>query len=188
MSVISSNFDRIKNILKGDYTSKTKSSVGYKKSSKKHKEGEVWEEDGKTWTIKNGLKQTVTRLDAARKALQVPFKCPHCDTPLKHPLHIHSWKTTGKCYNCITTEETVMRMEGKFEAYSNELYKKNALAWLEEKRLQFEDFINNPDSLRGFVTERGDVEDWYGGADISKIKEQFEKEYAQIKEEIEKIQ
>jgi hypothetical protein len=31
------------------------------------------------------------------------------------------------------------------------------------------------------------VEDWYGGIDREKIREQFEKEYAQIKEEIEKL-
>ena len=30
-------------------------------------EGDVWEESGKTWTIKNGIKRTVTRMDKARK-------------------------------------------------------------------------------------------------------------------------
>lgn len=187
MTVIGSNIDRIKNILKGDYTGKSKISVGYEKSTTRHKEGDVWEENGKTWTIKDGLKQTVTRFDAARKALQTPFVCPECGGSLNHPLQAHSWKTTGKCYDCVVSEETLMRANGTYEAYSKELYKKNALAWLEEKRVQFEDYINSPDSLRGFVTERGDVEDWYGGVDIEKVKEQFEKEYALIKEEIEKI-
>jgi|688.fasta_scaffold37897_7 hypothetical protein len=187
MSVLGSNLDRIKNILAGNPTAKSKSSVGYEKTTKKHVEGDVWEENGRMWTIKNGIKQNVTKLDSARKQLLVPFKCPECENQLKHPLHKHSYKTTGKCYDCVIKEETAMRINGTYQNYANELYRKNALAWLEEKRIQFEDFINNPETLRGFVTERGDVEDWYGGIDREKIREQFEKEYAQIKEEIEKL-
>jgi len=187
MSVLGSNLGRVKNILAGDYTSKSKSSVGYEKSTRRHKEGDVWEENGRTWTIKNGIKQNVTKLDSARKSLQIPFKCPHCETQLKNELHKHSFKATGKCYNCIAKEETEMRLNGTFYDYSTELYKKNVLAWLEEKRLQFEEFINNPETLRGFVTERGDVEDWYGGMDVDKLREQFQKEYDEIKQQIEKI-
>ena len=187
MSVIGSNLERVKNIFTGKYTDKTTSSVGYKRSSKRHKEGDTWEEDGKTWTIKNGLKQNVTKLDSARKALLVPFKCPSCDTRLTNDLHKHFFKTQGKCYNCIAEEETKMRAEGTFDTYSKQLYKNNALAWLEEKRVQFEEFIQNPETLRGFVTERGDVEDWYGGHDIDKLKEQFEKEYNEIKSIIDNI-
>ena len=51
---------RIRNIVNKDYTSKTKSQSGYKRSSKRHKEGDIWEEGGKQWTIKNGLKQNLT--------------------------------------------------------------------------------------------------------------------------------
>ena len=38
--------------------------IGYTKEYVEHKEGDVWEENGKQWTIKNGIKQTVTKLDA----------------------------------------------------------------------------------------------------------------------------
>ena len=51
-----SKVQRMRNIVKGDYTKSVSTQVGYKKSDKKV-EGDVWEEAGKTWTIKNGIKQ-----------------------------------------------------------------------------------------------------------------------------------
>ena len=43
---------RARNLIKKDYHAKTVESVGYQKAFKDRKEGDVWEEDGKTWTIK----------------------------------------------------------------------------------------------------------------------------------------
>lgn len=187
MSVLRSNLDRVKNILAGNYTAKTKVSVGYTKESKRHKEGDIWEENGKTWTIKNGIKQNITKLDSARKEIIVPLACPVCKRKLNHELHTFAWKMEKKCFDCVTADETKLRVNGTFEQYSKERYKKNALAWLNEKRDQFNDFINNPESLRVYVTEKGQVEDWYGSIDTDKIRENFEKEYAEFKEKIDNL-
>ena len=54
------NLRRVKNILDGNYTGKTLTSIGYKKVNERHEDGDVWEEGGKTWTIKNGIKRNVT--------------------------------------------------------------------------------------------------------------------------------
>ena len=40
-----------------------------------HKEGDTWLESGKTWTIKNGVKKTVTKMDAFRKQIITPIAC-----------------------------------------------------------------------------------------------------------------
>ena len=56
-----SKVQRMRNIVKGDYTKSVKTQVGYKKSDKK-KEGDIWEEGNKTWTIKNGIKQNVPKM------------------------------------------------------------------------------------------------------------------------------
>ena len=39
------------------YGDKTTQSVGYTKVQEFHNEGDIWEEDGRKWTIKNGVKQ-----------------------------------------------------------------------------------------------------------------------------------
>ena len=46
---------RMRNLATGDYGSKTKASSGYTSYEKKRSEGDVWEENDKTWTIKNGI-------------------------------------------------------------------------------------------------------------------------------------
>ena len=187
MGVLGNNLNRVKNILAGKYTDKSKVSVGYKRATTRHAEGDVWEENGKTWTIKNGIKQTVSKLDVARQAAMVPYACPQCNKSLKHYLDANAWKTTKKCFDCNMKEETEMRANGTFEDHIKEIYKKNAMAWLDEKRKQFDDFINNPDSLKGFITEKGDIEDWYGNPDRTAIIEKFEQEYSEFKEKIEKL-
>jgi hypothetical protein len=187
MGVLGSNIDRVKNILAGDYTSRTKSGVGYSKTTTDHSEGDIWEENGKKWTIKNGLRQPITRFDIARIENIVPLACPECSKPLTHYLDTRSWKTTKKCFDCVVAEETRMRADGTFDAYSKQLYKENALAWLEEKRQQFELFINDEESLKGFVTENGTIEDWYGKIDKTTIKQKFEEEYKEFKEKIDSL-
>ena len=46
---------RMRNIITKDYTAKTVTQVGYTKAQIEHKEGDVWEENGKKWTIKNNI-------------------------------------------------------------------------------------------------------------------------------------
>ena len=64
---------RMRNIITKDYTAKTVTQVGYSKAQVDHKEGDVWEENGKKWTIKNGIKQTVTRFDKLKQTLNLMF-------------------------------------------------------------------------------------------------------------------
>ena len=67
-----SDVQRVRNLVNKDFTSKTKIQSGYAKTSKRYKEGDIWEEQGKKWTIKNGIKQNVTKLDKAKKAVRIP--------------------------------------------------------------------------------------------------------------------
>ena len=39
--------DRIRNLVKGKQGEKTRSSVGFSKAQTFHKEGDIWEEDGR---------------------------------------------------------------------------------------------------------------------------------------------
>ena len=56
---------RLRNLVTHKYGNKTTQGIGYTKPQEFHNEGDEWEEDGRKWTIKNGLKQienTITYL------------------------------------------------------------------------------------------------------------------------------
>ena len=79
-----SDVQRVRNIVNKDFTGKTKIQSGYQKTYTKYSEGDVWEESGKTWTIKNGIKQNITKLDYLKKQARVPLSCPKCEKSMKH--------------------------------------------------------------------------------------------------------
>ena len=87
--------ERLRNLVQGKYGEKTRTSVGFSKAEEFHAEGDIWEADGRTWTIKNGIKQNVTKLDAAKKALRVPLTCPKCGGSMKHHLSKKMYKIHG---------------------------------------------------------------------------------------------
>ena len=46
---------RARNLLTGKANDKTAIQSGYEKQSQTHTEGDIWEENGKQWTIKNEI-------------------------------------------------------------------------------------------------------------------------------------
>ena len=81
-----SDIQRVRNIVNKDFTKKTKIQSGYQKNKSRYQEGEIWEEGGKTWTIKNGIKQNITKLDKFKKVSRMPLRCPKCNGSMKHHL------------------------------------------------------------------------------------------------------
>jgi hypothetical protein len=67
----------------------------------KHVEGDVWSEKGKVWTIKNGIKRTVTKMDAARKEFLMPIACPKCGNAMKAQADAAIWSVNNTCLNCL---------------------------------------------------------------------------------------
>ena len=65
---------RARNLINKKFGDKTKIQSGYQKAFVKHNEGDIWEESGKTWTIKNGIKQNVTKLDSVKD--KIAFSMP----------------------------------------------------------------------------------------------------------------
>ena len=47
---------RMRNIITGNAGGSTGTQVGYNKQQQEYQEGDVWEENGKQWTIKNDIK------------------------------------------------------------------------------------------------------------------------------------
>ena len=55
--------ERLRNIIKGKSSERTGQGIGYTKADEFHKEGDIWEADGRKWTIKDGVRQNITKLD-----------------------------------------------------------------------------------------------------------------------------
>lgn len=154
----SKDVERVRNLVNKDFSAKTVSGVGYEKTQQFYKEGDIWEENGRTWTIRNGLKQNITKLDGAKKAMQIPLRCPKCGGPMKHHLAQKMYKIHGFCFDPCTVEyEAELRKAGLYEQYEKRMMQGALKAFLNDMEQFYLEQINTVDT---FVTEQGEVEDW----------------------------
>ena len=124
-----------------------------------HKEGDVWEENGKTWTIKNGIKKSTGKLDSYRRELVMPIGCPKCKCSMKSKVHEPFWKLYKLCLNCVIDMEHEIKKAGKWEAYERAKVEANAVSFYKDLEQYVEDFTN-VQTADTFVTEDGAKESW----------------------------
>jgi len=154
---------RMRNLITKDYGAKTGVQIGYTKEYVERKEGDVWEENQKTWTIKNGIKQTISKLDSVKKILQLPLVCPKCNKHMKNfEMNKKMYSIHKMCYDCVIKFETELKRLGKYKEYERNMIQKGVNVYIKE----LEDFMLElaiTDSDESFVTEAGDIEKWSGG-------------------------
>jgi hypothetical protein len=154
---------RMRNLITKDYSAKTGTQIGYSKEYVEYKEGDVWEENNKKWTIKNGIKQTISKLDNIKKILQLPLTCPKCEEVMtNHHTNKKMYSLHKMCYSCVIEFETKLKIQGKYEEYERNIIQKGVETYIKE----LEDFmleLSINDSEESFVTEAGDIEKWSGG-------------------------
>ena len=92
-------------IITGNTSARTTEGIGYTKKYEHHVEGDVWEENGRTWTIKNGLKQNITKMDKFKKMGKLPLFCPECGTLMKKHLDKKVFPAYQKCFDCVVDHE-----------------------------------------------------------------------------------
>jgi hypothetical protein len=161
-----SDVQRMRNLITGKLKDSTKTQVGYKKKDTVHVENEIWEENGKTWTIKNGIKQTVSKLDGFRKMDSLPLTCPKCQKPLKnHKLNRTMYSVHKMCADCVISMETELKREGKFEEYQKQINKRGMEYHLKEAEAVLLE-LSLASSEESFVTEGGDIESWKGNDEV----------------------
>jgi hypothetical protein len=172
---------RIRNLVSGNQGDATQTQVGYTTKHIDRSEGEVWEEFGRKWTIKNSIKMSVTKLDRAKLHAQTPLLCPACSKPMKTEYDKKMFRIHQTCFDCVIKMETQLKIEGKYQEYEDKIIKSNANFMLDEFANGFDDFLNSFDST-GIVTEQGDIEDWHSKAlDKQKIREQVLKDIEEAK-------
>jgi len=154
-----SDVQRVRNLVNKDFTKKTKIQTGYQKAFESHKEGDVWEESGKTWTIKNGVKQNVTKLDNIKDKIKIPLTCPKCNGSMKHWLAKKMYRIHGFCFDCTIDYEANLRKAGLFEEYEKKMISGNIKAFADDLEAWVMDTLSTSISM---VTEQGDVEEWQG--------------------------
>ena len=159
--------DRARNLLMGKSGASSETQVGYKKKRIEYKEGDVWKENGKTWTIKDGIKQTISKLDAIKKEVFMPLCCPKCGKVMKKRLDKPNYKVHKMCFDCVVDYEHKLRVNDEYDDYVKKLQLKNRLTEIDEMENMFLELANQ--SNEGFVSEHGEVERWKGGIDKEKI-------------------
>ncbi len=161
--------NRMRNLIQGKHGEKVGQSVGYAKHDKDYKEGDVWEVDGRMWTIKEGIKQNITKLDKAKKAHIMPIFCPNCGSKMHTDLDKPYYNIHKKCFNCVVDFEFESRKAGLFEEYEKNIINSEIEGFI----VNFKDYVESKltESNNSFITEQGDVEKWDGGLDKKRVLE-----------------
>ena len=171
---------RARNLIMGNSGASTGTQIGYSKKIEEYKEGDVWTEGRKTWTIKNGIKQTVSKLDIIKKEVFMPLSCPCCGKIMKKRLDKPNYKIHKKCHDCVVEFEHKLKIKGEYNKYKKNLIAKNSLDRVNEIESYLLDAINTSNS--SFVSEDGVIEKWDGGINKKEWNQKI-KEAAKLRRE-----
>jgi hypothetical protein len=142
----SKDVNRARNLVNKDFSAKTVDGIGYSKAQVAYKEGDIWEENGRNWTIKDGLRQG----------------------SMNYYLSHKMYKIHKMCFDCVIDYEAELRKAGLYESYEKNMMQGGLKAFARDIEQWVLDSL---ESTNTFVTEQGDVEDW--NSNDSKFKEQM---------------
>jgi len=174
--------ERMRNLIKGKSGESSELQVGYTAKKEKHKEGDIWSEGGKEWTIKDGLKQTATKLDKVKKEAILPLFCPSCGGIMKTRNDSKMYKIHKVCFDCVIKMEHKLKIEGKYEKYERDMLANNAEDYINDLETYLLEALNSSNDQ--FVSERGEVERWKGGLDKEKVTEELKEFFNDHKKSI----
>jgi hypothetical protein len=176
------DLQRVRNLATKKIHDKTITSVGYTKAEEKREEGDVWESDGRTWTISNGIKKTVRKVENAT----IPLLCPKCSKPMKHQLDKQMYGIHQMCLHCVTDMESWLKMNGEYEEYERNMIRKNAQYFVDNVTNGLDQFLDDVIN-ESYVTEDGTIQNWIGnGIDKIEVKKQIMEKLQKLKAATEK--
>ena len=148
-----------------------------------HIEGSIWEEGGKKWTIKNGIRKTVSRYSEIRNICMLPYVCPRCGNALHdNDYNRKVYSILGICYDCFLLEETNHIINKTHDENQKEIIHKNKVSWFNQVESELKDYLDNIDSDQ-FITEDGQIEDW-SKQNSDQLKQAVTDKLMEIKEQI----
>lgn len=158
---------------------------GWRPQEVQRQEGEEWTDvDGKKWIRKNGLNQTVTKLDG----FKTPWWCPKCGTPLNGH-HLNAYKKAGHCHECMLKEEMKLKQDGKWEDTVKEKGRQNHMAAIRDKIQQLRDaheFMTQPEFLHADNEKILMIEKW--DMDIDTIKKDLMEEITKLQKHLDMVE
>lgn len=136
-------------------------------------EGETWtDDDGKMWTVKNGIKQSITKLQDAK----TPWWCPKCERAMNHRFDDKFYRLYDMCYTCTIDTHTKMMLDGTWEEFEQKKLKENEIAWLKDHIIECKEYI------RTFKVPQVHFENG-GWEELAKLSD-FKQLFTQLREEI----
>lgn len=162
-----------------------KLTFGWRPQQVERQEGEVWEDvDGKKWTKKNGLVQTVTKLDG----FKTPWWCPKCGTPLNGH-HLKAYKKAGHCHECMLKEEMELKKSGKWHDVIVEKGRQNHMAAIRDKIQELQSYHENlsqPEFIHADNEKILMIEKW--DMDINTVKKDLMEEITKLQKHLEMVE
>ena len=174
--------NRLRNLITKKYGSSASSQVGHVKKEEEHKEGDIWEEQDKEWTIKNGIKQSHTKLDKIKATIRMPLTCPCCNNRMKGRLDTKMYSIHTKCHSCVIEMESKLKRDGKYEQYVIDFVSKNLQSHIDEAEQFIMEFAESKASK--YITEAGDIEETVGDINKTSIIAEWRRELEEMREKI----
>jgi hypothetical protein len=148
-------------------------------------EGEEWADvDGKKWTKKDGIIQSVTKLDG----FKTPWWCPKCNTPL-NGIHIKAYKKAGHCHECMLKEEMELKKSGEWYDVIVEKGRQNHIAAIKDKIQELESYHENlsqPEFIHADNEKILMIEKW--DMDIKTVKKDLMGEITKLHKHLEMVE
>lgn len=156
--ISSTDLQRMRNLIQGKTGDSTKVISGYNKKVLQREEGDLWMEGEQQWTIKNGIKQNISKLQKAREFKHTPLFCPKCSKLMKNKHDKDYYSIHRHCLNCQIDFEQQLKKEGTYEDYKKEIHNKEINGIIHNYEIWVDDLIN--ESNDSYMSESGEVENW----------------------------
>jgi hypothetical protein len=173
---------RMRNIMTKKYGDSTTKQTGYEKKEEEHKEGDIWEHNDKMWTIKNGLKQSYTKLDSIKATIRMPLSCPKCSNRMRGKLDTKMYSIHTMCATCVAKMESKLKLSGNYQEYINTFVTGNMITHLDDAEQFIMEYAQSRNA--GYVTEDGDIEDVMGSENKDEIIDKWKKEIQEMREKL----
>jgi hypothetical protein len=161
-----------------------KLTFGWTPQHVERQEGEVWEDaDGKKWTKKHGIIQSISKLDG----IKTPWWCPKCETPL-NGVHLKAYKKVGHCHNCMVNEEMELKQSGKWQTVIEQRGRQNHIAVIKDKIQELQNYhenISQPEFIHADNEKILMIEKW--GMDIDTVKKDLMEEITKLEKHLEMV-
>lgn len=153
------DIQRARNLITGKYGDSTQTVVGYSQQQNvNRKEGDTWEEAGKLWMIRDGIKVSVSKLSKARQLVKIPLVCPKCGKTLNTRLDKKFYSLYHICYDCVVKFEDDLKRAGKYKQYEQSIMTGNIEGFARDLQERLAHSVDGSE-IKTF-SENGDEESW----------------------------